>query len=70
MNHQKPRSLLVLGSICVALTLALNATALAATKGKAPAPAAQPAKNTGTGGSSIQKVPPHQNQGPLNLPPY
>jgi hypothetical protein len=68
------RSVLLLGAVLLSLGLTM---ALAANKAPAPksGKTVAPTGKTGTpssggSGSTTQKVPPHSNQGPLNLPPY
>ena len=68
------RSVLLLGAVLLSLSLTM---ALAANKAPAPksGKTVPPTGQTGTpssggSGSTIQKQPPHSNQGPLNLPPY
>jgi hypothetical protein len=71
------RSALQFGAVLLALSLMIALPALAANK--APAPKAGKTvpstgqtgtPSSGGSGSTIQKQPPHSNQGPLNLPPY
>jgi hypothetical protein len=71
------RSVLKFGAVLLALSLMIAVPALAANKAPSPKSGKTVPSTGKTGtpspggsGSTTQKQPPHNNQGPVNLPPY
>ena len=71
VNHNQFRPVLKFALVGVMVTLLAGTTAFASTKKTGPGHSKKPVPTSGSGsGSTVHKVPPSHNQGPVNLPPY